>query len=355
MIPSFDKVHNRFKLNGISFDRNGLKELAYSFIKEGEPFERVIGNFISDWLDSNDYVLSKTSGSTGKPKTIKIKKQAMVNSAIATGDYFRLKPSDKALLCLPAQAISGRMMLVRAMILGLELDAIKPSKTLSIDQEKRYTFTAFTPMQLANNLDKIINIKTIIVGGAPVSYSLMENIKDSKVQIFETYGMTETVSHIAVKKLNGFKASKADSVFKVLPGINISKDDRDCLVIDAPNITSEKVVTNDIVRLTGEGSFEWLGRLDNVINSGGVKLFPEIIETKLQAHISERFFISSLPDDELGEKLVLVVEGQGKDFDRSIFKALDRFEVPKDVRFVENLIETHSGKIARKETLHSVI
>lgn len=351
MIPSFDKVHNRFKLNGISFDRNGLNELAYSFIKEGEPYERVIGNFIADWLDSNDYVLSKTSGSTGKSKTIKIKKQAMVNSAIATGDYFRLKPSDKALLCLPAQAISGRMMLVRAMILGLELDAIKPSKTLNIDQEKRYTFTAFTPMQLANNVDKIKNIKTIIVGGAPVSYSLMENIKDSKVQIFETYGMTETVSHIAVKKLNGFKASKADSVFKVLPGINISKDDKDCLVIDAPNITSEKVVTNDIVRLTGEGCFEWLGRFDNVINSGGIKLNPEIIESKLQGLISDRFFVSSIPDEELGEKVVLVLENSKVNVDFSVFKVLDKYEAPKEVVAVPKFKETQSGKIQRHKTL----
>ncbi len=350
MTPTFDKVHNKFKLNGISFDRNGLKELAYSFIKEGEPFERVIGNFIADWLDPNDYVLCKTSGSTGKPKTIRIKKQAMVNSAIATGDYFGLKPKDKALLCLPAQAISGRMMLVRAMILGLELDAIKPSKVLNINPRKKYTFCALTPMQLASNLRKIENIKTVIVGGAPVPFKLIESIKDSKVQFFETYGMTETVSHIAVKQLNGFKSSRPDLTFKTLPGVSISKDNRDCLVIDAPMITDQKIETNDIVKLTDKGSFEWLGRYNNVINSGGVKLHPEVIETKLQAFISERFFVTSLPDDIFGEKLVLVVESDDKQFDQAIFKVLDKYEVPKDIFFIKNFVETHSGKIQREKT-----
>lgn len=351
MTPTFDKVHNKFKLNGISFDRNGLKELAYSFIKEGQPFERIIGNFIADWLDPNDYVLCKTSGSTGKPKTIRIEKQAMVNSAIATGDFFGLKPKDKALLCLPAQAISGRMMLVRAMIIGLELDAIKPSKVLNVNPKKKYTFCALTPMQLADNLPKINNIKTIIVGGAPVSVKLIESIKDSKVQFFETYGMTETVSHIAVKQLNGFKSSKPDLTFKTLPGVDISKDERDCLVIDAPRVSKQKIVTNDIVKITDESSFEWLGRYDNIINSGGVKLYPEVIESKLQDVISERFFVTSMPDDTLGEKLVLVVESGDKQFDQAIFKVLDKYEVPKDIFFIKNFVETLSGKIQREKTV----
>lgn len=351
MIPSFDKVHNKFKLNGISFNRNGLKELAYSFIKEGQPYEKNIGNFIADWLDPNDYVLSKTSGSTGKPKTIKIKKQAMVNSTIATGDYFKLKPKDKALLCLPTQAISGKMMLVRAMILGLELDVIKPARYPKINPKINYQFCAFTPLQLSNSLHKINNMKTIIVGGAPVSKLLMDNLRDSKSHIFETYGMTETVSHIAVKKLNQFKYSNPETVFKVLPNVNISKDERDCLIINAPHITKEKVITNDIVNLTSSDSFEWLGRFDNVINSGGVKLYPEVIESKLQSQIYERFFVSSIQDDELGERVVLVVEGLNTVVDNSVFTVLNKYEVPKDVFVIPKFIETQSGKIQRDKTL----
>ena len=355
MIPTFDKVHNRFKLNNISFDRNDLKELAYSYIKEGEPFEKVIGNFVSDWLDTNDYILTKTSGSTGKPKTIKVKKQAMVNSAIATGDYFGLKPRDKALLCLPVQAISGKMMVVRAMMLGLELDAIKPSISPDISTNKKYHFCAFTPAQLSNSLKKIENIKTIIVGGAPISDALVNEIINVKSTVYETYGMTETVSHVAIKKLNKVSQSTKEKLFQVLPNVTISLDDRECLVIDAPHLSNNKIITNDVVRLIDHTSFKWIGRFDNVINSGGVKLYPEVIESKLQNVISERFFVISEPDEKLGEKLILVVEAsKTKVFDKSVFKGLDKYEVPKKTLTVPKFVESVSGKIQRNKTLQLV-
>ena len=167
--------------------------------------------------------------------------------------------------------------------------------------------------------------------------------------------MTETVSHIAVKQLNGFKSSKPNLTFKTLPGVNISKDERDCLVIEAPRISKQKIVTNDIVKITDESSFEWLGRYDNVINSGGIKLYPEVIESKLQDVISERFFVTSMPDDTLGEKLVLVVESQkNKSLEKTTFKGLDKYEVPKEIIIVPKFVESISGKVQRCKTLQLV-
>ncbi|WP_223115330.1 AMP-binding protein [Hanstruepera ponticola] len=355
VVPTYDKIHVRFKFNDISFDRDALKELAYSYIKEGEPFEKEIGDFLSDWLDNKDYIFSKTSGSTGKPKILKIKKQSMVNSGIATGDFFDLEPKNSALLCLPAQAISGKMMLVRAMILGLELDAVKPKKSIDINLAKQYDFIALTPMQLYNSLDRVKNIKTIIVGGAPVNSSLLKAIQTLKADVYETYGMTETVSHIAIKKLNNFDSQINKPLFHVLPNISISTDDRSCLVIKVPYLSDEVVITNDVVKVHEENTFEWLGRYDNVINSGGVKLHPEVIESKLQDFISERFFVTSVPDAILGEKLILVIESIDNQIDETVFNVLNKHEKPREIVNISKFSESNSGKVLRKRSLQSML
>lgn len=351
MIPKFDKVHIRFKLNGIHYNHIQLKELAYSYIKEGADFEKAIGAFLGDWLDNKPYIKTKTSGSTGVPKTIKVEKQSMVNSAIATGDFFNLKPGNKALMCLPAQVISGKMMLIRAMMLGLELDSIKPSKEPKINPKKQYNFCAMIPMQLQHCLQKNLKIKTIIVGGAAVSDDLINNIQTLNSTVYETYGMTETVSHIAVKQLNSISKTKIESYFSVLPNITISQDERNCLVIEAPYLSNAKIITNDIVVLHSKTSFEWLGRYDNVINSGGVKLFPEVIEKKLQNVIKARFFITSKLDSVLGEKLVLIVEGSTEAINYESLESLNKHEFPKEIISVPKFVETNTGKIQRNETI----
>ena len=279
----------------------------------------------------------------------------MVNSAIATGDFFNLEPSKSALLCLPVQAISGKMMLVRAMILGLELDAIKPKKSIEINSIKRYDFIALTPMQLFNSLDRVKSIKTIIVGGAPVNNSLLKAIQTLNADVYETYGMTETVSHIAIKKLNNFESEINKSLFQVLPNITISLDDRNCLVINAPHLSDEVVITNDVVKVHGENTFEWLGRHDNVINSGGVKLHPEVIEAKLQDFISKRFFVTSVPDTILGEKLIFVMESLDNQIDKSIFSVLNKYEKPREIVSIPKFKESNSGKVLRKISLQSAL
>lgn len=353
MIPHYTNVHLKFKLDGLSYKYDELMEVAYSYVKEGLPYQQDLGNFLLDWLDQHDHVVVKTSGSTGKPKKIKIKKQAMVNSAIATGDFFNLQPGDKVLNCLPSNFIAGKMMIVRAIMLGLELDMTEPAALPLIDYEKDYDFCAFTPMQLKNFAKYLQSIKIAIVGGGMVPKPVVELIKDKKPLVYETYGMTETVSHIAVKKLNNFKDGESieTSYFNTLPDITVSTDDRSCLVIEAPHLSDEKIITNDIVKIHSNTCFEWLGRFDNVINSGGIKLFPEQIEKKLQSKIKGEFFIASRPDDTLGEKLILVLEAKENNLDPAIFDVLDKYEKPKEVFTVPKFKETSSGKIHREKTL----
>ncbi len=352
MIPSFTKVHNRFKFNDYHFDHNSLKEVAYSFIKEGEPFQKQIGNFLLDWFDDNDYVTVRTSGSTGEPKQIKLSKQAMVHSAIATGDYFNLEPGNSALHCLPTKYIAGKMMLVRAMILGLELNLIEPFSDPLMYSNTVYDFCAMVPLQLQNSIDKLKTVKTLIVGGASVSEALQKKLQDTTCKVYATYGMTETITHIAAKPLNHYSSGSLN--YNTLPGVSISKDNRDCLIINAPHLSEEVIITNDVVEIDSESSFRVLGRFDNVINSGGVKLFPEQIEAKLRNRMSNRFFIAGKDDSSLGQELIMVVESETNTLENSIFQDLDTYEKPKHIYNVEHFIETESGKILRKKILELI-
>jgi O-succinylbenzoic acid--CoA ligase len=342
--PTYENVHNQFKLNGFHLDREDLCRVAYSFIKEGEDFERPVGDFLLDWFDSKDYIQMFTSGSTGEPKTVKVKKQSMVNSAIATGDFFDLKPGNSALQCLPVKYVAGKMMLVRAMILGLDLEFVAPSSHPTRNNEIDFDFVAMVPLQAQNSIQELKKVKKLIIGGAAVNKTLEKQLLKLKTEVYETYGMTETITHIAARKLG-------EKEFSVLPDVTVSYDDRNCLVIHAPKISDEVIVTNDIVELINENQFIFLGRIDNVINSGGIKLIPEQIENKLMSKIQHRFFIASKPDNELGEKLILVIEGDKVEFDHSIYEDLDKYEKPKEILFISKFKETATGKIMRKETL----
>ena len=342
--PTYENVHNQFKLNGFHLDREDLCRVAYSFIKEGEDFEKPVGDFLLDWFDSKDYIEMFTSGSTGEPKTVIVKKQAMVNSAIATGDFFDLKPGNSALQCLPVKYVAGKMMLVRAMILGLDLEFVAPSSHPMRNNEIDFDFVAMVPLQAQNSIQELQKVKKLIIGGAAVNKTLEKQLLKFKTEVYETYGMTETITHIAARKLG-------ETAFTVLPDVTVSYDDRNCLVIHAPKISDEVIITNDIVELVNENQFIFLGRIDNVINSGGIKLIPEQIENKLMSKIQQRFFIASKPDNELGEKLILVIEGDKVEFDHSIYEDLDKYEKPKEILFIPKFKETATGKIMRKETL----
>ncbi len=357
MIPTFKNIHFKFRLDGDYFNREDLKEVAYSYVKEGESYEKEIGNFLIDWLDDKSYVDVFTSGSTGKPKPIRLDKQAMVHSALATGDFFGIQPGDSALQCLPTNFIAGKMMLVRAMILGLSLDIIAPSMNPLAENDNSYDFCAMVPIQVENSLKHLHQIKTLIVGGAPASSSLIKQLQNVSTDVFATYGMTETITHIAAKPLN--KLSK-DTIahFSTLPNITVRKDDRDCLVIQAPRIHTEEIITNDVVEIISNAQFNWLGRFDTVINSGGIKLHPEQIEEKLSSFISGRYFVTGIDDDQFGKKLTLIIEDEKNELNTSKLLAeikqsnqFSKFEIPKEIYILQNFTETNTGKVQRSKTV----
>ncbi len=356
------QTHPSFRLNKVHYDNEQLAAAAYYLIKEGEAYQGQIGSFLLDWLNDKEYIAVKTSGSTGTPKKIRIRKEFMINSALATGDFFDLPEKSTVLHCLPADYIAGKMMLVRAMILGWDLDTVAP-KANALDQVfKIYDFAAMTPFQLDNSLSRLHLLRKLIVGGGAVSANLKRFVQGIDTKIYETYGMTETVTHIAARRINPKKEKEQPIPFKTLPHVSISTDDRNCLVIDAPKVTEGTLVTNDVVQRISKKKFLLKGRFDNVINSGGIKLYPEEIESKLEEIIAHRFFITSLPDDALGEKLVLMVESEFSEealrsLEREVknFKKLNKFEIPKKIYFVEKFEETPNGKIHRGNTLKSRI
>jgi O-succinylbenzoic acid--CoA ligase len=326
------------------------------------PWQQAIVSFLQDWFDDNDSITVQTSGSTGTPKTYELKKQCMVNSARMTNEFFNLDSSKTALLCMPATYIAGKMMLVRALVGGFNLLCVEPSAKPFEQVKQVIDFVAVTPYQMQCTLDAGSSVKTvrapslpitihnIIIGGAPVSQALENQCKDIPANIYETYGMTETFSHIALRKLNTEKA------FTILKGISILQDDRDCLIISAPELTEEELQTNDIVELVDDTHFRWLGRIDNVINSGGVKIHPELVERKLEGLISLRYFMGSLPDEKLGEKVVLVIESATPlpNLEDSLKQILDKFEMPKQILYVPEFVCSVSGKMLRTETLNLV-
>ncbi|MFV8224635.1 AMP-binding protein [Christiangramia aquimixticola] len=355
------ETHPEFRLNKSHFSNSDLKIIAKTYIEEGEPYEQQIGAFLLDWLRPSSSIEVHTSGSTGKPKKIRLTKEHMVNSALATAKFFELPAGTTALMCLPAEYIAGKMMLVRAMVSGWHLDTVLPS-SIPLDQVfKVYDFSAMTPFQLDNSLARLHLVKKLIIGGGAVSPRLRKMLKNTDCKLYETYGMTETCSHIAARRLNP-KKKKASRSFKLLPNVSIRQDDRGCLVIKAPKILDEEIVTNDVVEIVTYKRFVWKGRYDNVINSGGIKLFPEEIERKLNKKLDHRFFVTSIPDDALGEKLVLFVED---DFSEETIdnlretienmKSLGKYEKPRKIYLIEKFEETPNGKIHRENTLKSKI
>ena len=347
MNPTYNNVHNQFCLNGFHLDKDDLCRVAYSFIKEGEEYERSVGHFLLDWFDHHHDIEVNTSGTTGNPKTIRIDKQAMVNSALATGDFFELHPGNNVLHCLPAKYIAGKMMFVRGFILGLDMDFVAPSSHPLENCDTKYDFAAMVPLQASNSLDKLHNIKKLIIGGVKISKSLEASLLEIPSEFYETYGMTETITHIAAKRVG-------EMAFTVLPNVTISYNDKNCLVIHAPRISEDVIVTNDLVQLVNENQFVFLGRVDNMINSGGIKLIPELIEEKLSNKIGNRFFVAGKLDEVLGEKLILVIEGEPYTIDDKIFSGLDKYEHPREILFVPKFKETANGKILRKETIPKI-
>mgnify|MGYP003534101550 FL=1 len=344
---TYKNVHNHFKFNGVHLGREQLCTVAYSFIKEGADFQKALGDFLIDWFDDKTYIKMNTSGTTGAPKLIRVEKEAMVSSALSTGDFFDLNPGNKVLHCLPVDYVAGKMMFVRSFILGLDMDFVEPNSNPLEYNDVKYDFAAMVPLQAKNSLAKLTNIKKIIIGGVKIHKSLEQELVKLPNEIYETYGMTETITHIAAKRVG-------ERAFTVLPNVTVSSNENNCLVVHAKKINPEPIVTNDIVEIVSDTQFVWLGRFDNVINSGGIKLIPEKIEEKLSTHIPRRYFVHGQADDVLGEKVVLYVEGEPIAIDEEVFSVLDKYEKPKNIVFIPKFTVTATGKIVRKESIDSL-
>lgn len=322
-------------------------------------YDQKVFDFCKKWLSGQEEFVLKTSGSTGEPKPIILTRFQMESSANLTGKTFNLKLHDKALVCLNVDYIAGIMMLVRGMVLGLELTIVEPnSNPLENLENQEFDFAAFVPLQLQKILENKSQIKTlnkmkaIIVGGAAVSEVLENQIQSLTVPVYSTYGMTETVSHIAIRKLNGNNKSNN---FQILEGVSIGMDERNCLNIVANASNNELVQTNDIVEIIDGRSFKLIGRFDNIINSGGVKIQLEKVEKFFEKFIiDKRFFAYGMVDEMLGQKLIVIVESEYLADEQLLSKAkesLSKYEIPKQFFTIQNFSETPTGKIDKKATI----
>lgn len=343
-------------------------------------YERRVLAFCQQWLTGQETFALQTSGSTGHPKTVPLTRAQMITSAQYTGRALGLQPGDRALVCLSVEYIAGMMMLVRGFELGLHLTVIEPvSRPLArFAPTERFDFTAMVPLQLHETLRGAPHeralldaMRAVLIGGAPVSLALEEQLQRVLAPLYHTYGMTETVSHIALRRLNGPQRSDR---FHAFDGVRLGLDERGCLTITSALTRGETLITNDLVELYADGAFRWLGRVDNVINSGGVKVHIEQVERALEAwllhyrggmYAERRFFIGPLADARLGQAVVAVIEGEPCAGDAAastlatalrthLRRLLPPYAVPRTVYFVPRMLETRTGKIDRWATLQQL-
>ena len=354
-------------------------------------------DFLSEWNNGSDRVLVHTSGSTGKPKPMMVEKKRMLNSARITCDFLGLKPGDSALLCMSLDYIAGKMVVVRSIERHLHLISVSPSghplKDINLkdangkDVNGEITFAAMVPMQVYNTLqvpeerERLTHVRHLIIGGGAIDASLEKELRSlpGNIAIWSTYGMTETLSHIALRRINGAEASEW---YQPFDSVKISQTDEGCLVIDAPLVCAETLVTNDIVEIepyiynkvekhdkeekhdkVEKLRFRIKGRKDNVICSGGIKIQIEEVEALLKPHLEKPFMIAKKKDEKFGEIAVLLTEdedlkkveatirrllsGKSDDSNKSSESKSHKYWIPREFRYVEHLPLTETGKPKR--------
>jgi len=345
-------------LCGIPYTKEmALAMAAHRLASSDTPeWQRDLFAFLQAWWTDSPTLEVQSSGSTGTPKLFHVEKKKMMQSAIMTCSSLHLHKGDNALLCLPLKYIAGKMMVVRALVAGLNLYPVPPDghPLANIPCELQFDFAAMIPLQVYNSLqinaekEKLITIKQCIIGGATINPSLEKSVAELPNTWYSTYGMTETLSHIALRRLNGPKASLRYYPF---PEVMLSLTEENTLVIDAQNITNETLITKDIALIHPDGGFEILGRTDNVIISGGIKLQIEELERKLSEVLSDPFAITSIPDEKFGEKVVVLIQTQHitiEDFIKKTAHCLHPYEEPKQLICVTEIPMTANGKPDRK-------
>ena len=329
-------------------------------------------DFLSEWNNDSDRVLVHTSGSTGKPKPMMVEKKRMLNSARITCDFLGLKPGDSALLCMSLDYIAGKMVVVRSIERHLHLISVPPSGHPLKDVDEEITFAAMVPMQVYNTLqvpeerERLNRIRHLIIGGGAIDATLEQELQSlpGDIAIWSTYGMTETLSHIALRRINGDESSEW---YQPFDRVHISQTEEGCLVIDAPQVCAETLVTNDIVEIepyiynkVEKLRFRIKGRKDNVICSGGIKIQIEEVETLLKPHLEKPFMLAKKKDGKFGEIAVLLSEDEDiKRVEATVRRLLSdesekssdhkkyKYWIPKEFRYVEHLPLTETGKPKR--------
>lgn len=327
------------------------KEIKIRSLDDSSDSLEEVNAFISAWNNDSQTITQKTSGSTGMPKSIEIPKQKMKASARMTGEFLGLTNCNTSLICMSVNYIGGKMMVVRSLLYGLELYVTKVTKNPLKSIDFSIDFAAMVPLQveaiLNENPEKLDLIKYLIIGGAPVSDRLIQRLSSYSCQAYATFGMTETVSHIALRNLD-----RLDNPYRAIGNTKFTTEGNQ-LIISSEELEINHLKTTDIVELKDDKSFYWKGRADFVINSGGVKIHPEEVERKISAVLhSQDFIVSQLPDESLGNKVVFIGENQlnTPDLKEVLKKVLSKYERPKAYFFLSSLKKTASGKVDRLKT-----
>jgi len=344
------KTYDQIKINGKVYSQRSIQNLTEDF---PSALSQEVLEFLQIWFNKEKTITQQTSGSTGSPKIIKLQKKALVASAKITGNFFEFHKKMNSLLCLSPNFIAGKMMIVRALVWGMNLILGKTDSNPVKDLVEKIDFSAMIPMQLANivqqNPEKLGLFKTIIIGGSAIPLTLQTQLLPFNTDFYHTYGMTETMSHIALRKLNG----DTKTYFKPLPGIQLQQDKRSCLVIKAEALGIKRLITNDLVHLQADQSFRVLGRWDEVIISAGLKIHPQLVEQKLSQHLHKPFVVIGKAHETAGEIAVLVVEDQAVTsqifaYWQLLEQLLEPAEIPRQLFFIASMPILASGKADRK-------
>lgn len=327
--------------------------------RNGPAWKQSVAGTLLDLALRNGRMRANSSGTTGPPKQFTIPRRDLVMSARLTGSTFGLQYGDRALLCLPCEFIAGKMMLVRAFALGLDLHLIDPRGSVldNLRTKDRFRFAAMVPLQLHRALQEDrarleAQFDTILLGGGPISESLLEDLRELKVSVFQSYGSTETVTHVALRRLNGASSSEP---FHALGECHFARDPRGCLVIYTPHLSTTQHVTNDLVELVDDTHFRWLGRNDHVILSGGKKIHPEQLEARTAGVLPYPHYFTGVPDDLLGQAVMLVLETELPQEEvlpevlQRVMEVLHPHEWPRRVQALRRIQRTESGKVIRAQ------
>ena len=314
-----------------------------------QEFLQDLENFLKEWHNNEPTVWVHTSGSTGTPKPMQVEKTRMMASARLTCSFLGLEEGDTALLCMPLGYIAGKMVVVRSLVAHLQLIPIAPCGHPLKGLKEAPTFAAMIPMQVYNSLQVpeerqiLMNIRQLIIGGGAIDQALSDELKNFPNPIWSTYGMTETLSHIALRRLNGPDASEWYIPFNT---VSIRLSEEGTLIIHAPEVCADELATNDMAEINAKGHFRILGRKDNIINSGGIKIQIEEVEKELKNKVSSPFLITSAPDEKFGEKIVLLYEDEeeGEDIQRICKSTLPPYWIPKQYIKIKKLPLTETGK-----------